>query len=260
MAQVSKARKTYSAPALEKGLDVLELLSRSEVPLSATQIAQQLGRSSGEIFRMVVVLEQRGYIKLTDGDRYSLTLRLFDLAMRDNSVRSLTAAATKVMAVIAAETQQSCHLVIYNNGRGSVIANEVPSTDRTFSVGLGTNVPLLDSCSGHVLLAFSDVEKREQMLAQAKLISKPKQSSASIQRIIDKVQKRGYESIKSPQISGVHDISYPIFDHSGDAVAALAIPFLERIGNTQAMDLASCSALLQKAAKEISLELGMRAE
>ncbi len=36
---------TYSAPALEKGLDILELLCRAEVPLAQKDIAQQLGRT-----------------------------------------------------------------------------------------------------------------------------------------------------------------------------------------------------------------------
>ena len=43
----------YAAPALEKGLDILEMLCRSEQPLSQTQIAQELGRSVGEIYRML---------------------------------------------------------------------------------------------------------------------------------------------------------------------------------------------------------------
>ena len=56
----SKAR--YAAPALDKGLDILELLSKSEQMLTLNQISKQLGRSVNEIFRMVVTLEQRGYL------------------------------------------------------------------------------------------------------------------------------------------------------------------------------------------------------
>jgi len=52
----------YTAPALEKGLDILERLSLSETGLSLSEIARDLGRSVSEIFRMLVVLEQRGYI------------------------------------------------------------------------------------------------------------------------------------------------------------------------------------------------------
>ena len=51
----------YTAPALEKGLDILELLSSTDAGLSLSEIARDLGRSVSEIFRMLVVLQQRGY-------------------------------------------------------------------------------------------------------------------------------------------------------------------------------------------------------
>ena len=52
----------YRAPALDKGLDILELLATSSSPMTLTAIVNQLGRSHGELFRMVQVLEFRGFI------------------------------------------------------------------------------------------------------------------------------------------------------------------------------------------------------
>ena len=46
----------YRAPALEKGLDVIELLAAEKSPLNLSAISQRLGRSSGELFRMLQVL------------------------------------------------------------------------------------------------------------------------------------------------------------------------------------------------------------
>ena len=52
----SKARKkVYSAPALEKGLDLLELLSSEVDGLNITEITTRLDRSGGELFRMLAV-------------------------------------------------------------------------------------------------------------------------------------------------------------------------------------------------------------
>ena len=69
MSEAKTKLQKYSAPALEKGLDILELLSLcSGGGLSQSEIAEGLGRSKNEIFRMMVVLEERGYIKRSDGD------------------------------------------------------------------------------------------------------------------------------------------------------------------------------------------------
>ena len=81
----------YTAPALEKGLDILEHLSQSESGLTQAEIARVLGRSVSEIFRMLVVLQERGYITFDAGsDRYVLTTLLFEIAHRTSQNRPST--------------------------------------------------------------------------------------------------------------------------------------------------------------------------
>src|SRR3546814_3794137 len=65
---------TYAAPALEKGLDILELLSSVSRPMGLSDISQAVGRSKNEIFRMLHVLEKRHYIERAQG-KYLYTLR-----------------------------------------------------------------------------------------------------------------------------------------------------------------------------------------
>jgi len=70
----------YRAPALDKGLDILELLASRDGAMSQVEIAKSLDRSAGEIFRMLNRLVRRGYVQRTEEDRYALTLKLFELA------------------------------------------------------------------------------------------------------------------------------------------------------------------------------------
>jgi DNA-binding IclR family transcriptional regulator len=150
-------KQKYAAPALEKGLDILELLSREEQGLSVSEIARRLGRSVSELFRMLVVLEHRGYIYIPpESDRYRLTLKLFSLAHRFRPIQRLTSVATPLMRMLAFKLEQSCHLVIYYEGKGHVVAQQDSPSERILSVRLGAEVPLVDSCSGHVLLSYAD--------------------------------------------------------------------------------------------------------
>src|SRR5689334_16266547 len=88
----------YRAPALEKGLDVIELLAAQKSPLNLSAISQRLGRSSGELFRMLQVLEFKGFITGSEnGTGYVLTNKLFALAMAQAPVRSLVETALPVM-------------------------------------------------------------------------------------------------------------------------------------------------------------------
>lgn len=58
----AESKPGYAVPALEKGLDVLELLATLSAPITPSQIAQRLGRSLQEVYRMVLALERRGYL------------------------------------------------------------------------------------------------------------------------------------------------------------------------------------------------------
>ncbi|MEN3753236.1 helix-turn-helix domain-containing protein [Mangrovibacter sp. SLW1] len=71
----------YRAPALEKGLAILELLAAQDEPLTKKQIAERLNRSVNEIFRMLSVLQEQHYIDYKeDVSGYVLTLKMFTLS------------------------------------------------------------------------------------------------------------------------------------------------------------------------------------
>ena len=91
--------RKYRAPALEKGLDILELLARNGSPMTTSQMAATLGRSVSELFRMVLALEYRGYIGASPEGRegYMLTNKLFTLGIAQGSARSLLEAALPAM-------------------------------------------------------------------------------------------------------------------------------------------------------------------
>src|SRR5688572_13597466 len=79
----------YTAPALEKGLDILELLAGEGDALSQAAIAQRLARSTAELFRMLSVLERRGYVTRHADGGYRLSLRLFELAHQHPPLKRL---------------------------------------------------------------------------------------------------------------------------------------------------------------------------
>ena len=109
-------RQAYSAPALEKGLDIIELLSTQEIGMSQSEIARALGRSVGEIFRMLVVLMDRGYVAQEPAsDRYVLTTFLFEISHRIPKIRRLTAFAGPLMRTLVKSINQSSHLAILAN-------------------------------------------------------------------------------------------------------------------------------------------------
>jgi DNA-binding IclR family transcriptional regulator len=243
----------YSAPALEKAFNVVELLAKEKTSLTLSEIAAGIGLSMPEIFRIIVVMERRGWLQKSAGDRYSVTPHVLHLAFRATSAEELSAVAIPHMRALCAASDQSCHLVIRNGEKGLVITGQQNPGPTGLHVRVGSEIDLKSSCSGHVLVAFG-VEPR----AVSKIA--PGAPEKSFAAILSAVRERGYERMESARTLGVTDISYPVFDIHGDILAALTVPFLRVIDGSQALSLDDTQALLDQAAKRISAELGVKGE
>jgi len=247
----------YAVPALEKGLDILELLAREAEGLSLNELARELGRTSSELFRMVVALARRGYIEQRNGDRYTLTLRLFELAHRHKPIKSLTAAAAPIMLEIAHRALQSCHITVLHAGRVMVVG-EVDSPERyAFGMKVGALVGLTDTASGYVLLAFQDDATRRAMLASHQEVEGELDlDRAQLEKIVRDVAKKGYAEVQSRQTRGVTNIAFPIRGPDGRAMAVLNIPYIERIDKKVTPSIGEVKEVLREAAARLSLLMG----
>jgi DNA-binding IclR family transcriptional regulator len=254
--ETNSRKKHYSAPALEKGLDLLELLSYEIDGLNIAEITRRLDKSVGELFRMLAVLEQRGYIELPTGsDKYRLTLKMFSLSNRFPPIKRLTSLANPLMQSLSYTIEQSCHLVIYYEGKGHVVVQQDSPSTRVFSVRLGAEAPLMNTCSGHLLLAYSSPEKRELMLKRIPK-SHPKPNQKALKSILKQVENQGFENIISVQAQGVEDIGYPVFDNTGQVAAALVVPFLGFLDGSHSVNADSAHEKIKATADEISRLLG----
>jgi DNA-binding IclR family transcriptional regulator len=156
-AQISR----YRAPALEKGLDVLELLAAEKSPLNLSAISQRLGRSSGELFRMLQVLEFKGFITTAEnGTGYVLTNKLFALAMAQAPVRSLVETALPIMRKLVKDIGQSAHIAVASEDQIVVITRIERPGDLGFSVRIGYRREIASATSGLVLFAYQNDEVR----------------------------------------------------------------------------------------------------
>lgn len=243
----------YTAPALEKGLDILELLSSTDAGLSLSEIARDLGRSVSEIFRMLVVLQQRGYIAQNPGsDRYVLTTLLFEVAHRTPLINRLTTAAGPLMRDLAHQTNQAVHLAVISDDAVLIIGQVDPPARHVMSVRLGTRVELWRASSGRVMMAFQSDAEVAEMLRRAPL--PPGLDEVRLRADLIEIRKRGHEVVDSFVVKGVVNISVPIIDHTGHAVAALTVPHIERIGDT--VSLADCCIQAIDIAGKLTRSLG----
>jgi DNA-binding IclR family transcriptional regulator len=227
------ADKNSAAPALDKGLDILEMLCQCETGLTQQEISARLGRNLGEIYRMLNCLVRRNYV-VNYGNTYSITSKLFQLSHFHPPTNRLLTEALPIMEELSQAVSFSCDLRIYNRGVQTVIASIQTPNGLGFMTRVGSEIAVAPSASGHVLLAFQEGVIQGLRIKE----SLPKASEVEIEQfkaILKEVKNNGFASIKSNQYAGLHAISFPILDLNGNAMAALTVPILARIdGETQA--------------------------
>lgn len=240
----------YKAPALEKGLDILELLATFPAGLTQKEIADRLGRSLNEVFRMLVCLNERGYIATGEGtDRYQLTVKMFELSHRFPPIRGLVNQAVPAMRKLSSLTTQSCHLIVYSNGVLLVVAQADSPDIAGFSVKLGTkNTDITGTASGQVILAHSSQVRREEILAACD------DRFAELDTTLDTIKKRGYASTPSLQIKGIFDQSVPVFSPAGDIIGALTVPYINKL-DSEHLSKTQVRAELKKTSEQITITL-----
>lgn len=218
----------YRAPALDKGLDILELLSSAPAALTRAEIVRELGRSQSEIYRMLERLVARHYVlRSLEGDRYSLSYKLFAQGARHPPLKRLLAPALPLMNRFSERVRQSCHLGVYDRGDLTIVA-QVDSPDNWgLTIRLGAHIDLLKTGSGLVMLAFQDEAARAVMMREHAAHNGETITSPSFPSTLNGIRTRGYWSGESLQARGVIDISAPVLGPEG-ALAVLTCPFVQR--------------------------------
>jgi DNA-binding IclR family transcriptional regulator len=248
-----KSLEAYQAPALAKGLEVLEFLSGQTEPYAVSELARALGRSRNEIYRMVVVLERSGYLWRTDADRFSLTRKLFDLGMRAPPQQNLLIKALPHMEHLSQETFQSCHLTVAS-GSDIVVVARIESPDTLgFAVRIGYRRPINQSTSGRVLYAYQS----ENIRAAWRKMQTSKGDRgrwAQLEREISAIRDKGVYLARSAYVDAVTDIAAPIRIAPNDlAIGALVMPFIG--GRSAKISVTQGANATRDAAQCISKEL-----
>lgn len=244
----------YSAPAVEKALDVIELLAMQANGLSLSDIAVQLGRTMSEIYRIALVLSSRGVIaQEATSDRYFLTGRLFELSNRYPPTERLLGMAIPAMQSLATRIEQSCHLAVLDREAVLIVACAESPLPMSYRVRVGSRFPALETSSGVALVAYQPRAEWERWIGGV-----PKMGREQLVQRLESALRLASEELPSPMVQGVTNVTYAVRDHRGVAVAALTVPFLSQAGLH--VDLPSVRPMAREVAVQLSSFLGYMPE
>lgn len=251
----------YRAPALEKGLDIIEFLAGHGEGLTQGEVAKALERSPSEIYRMLSTLVRRGYvIRSLSGDRYALSLKMFSISQRHPPIGRVIEAALPRMRAITRKAWQSCHMGMESNSDIVIVASAESPGNWGLALKTGTVVGLGNTGTGRVLAAFRSDDAVNDLIEQHRpAVGEPPLNRTELHDHIRRIRRVGYEKMPSATAIGVTNIAFPIFGPGGNAAAVLSCPYLERVDDLEVPSLDAIVELYGALAQELTEIYGGRA-
>lgn len=246
-------------PAVMRALDILELVMRSEEPLTLRELMEALDLPRTTTFELVTTLVARGYLAKSDREpaRFSLGVRAFQLGSafaNHLDYVDLGRAASRALSERSAETS---HVAVLD-GTDVVYIARTESRQKVRMVShVGSRLPAYATAVGKALLAqltADELRSRFPPGALTRLTEKTIATPAQLLREMELVRERGYAIEECESNIAVCCAAAVVRDHLGRAVAAISVSVPENRWSAHPNDY--WTSLVTSAASEYSSSLG----
>lgn len=219
----------YNVPALEKGLLIIETLAKCDQPLGITDLFSLCGLPKSSVFMILTTLEDLNYVEKLSGDKYKLTLKLYNLGEQVLSKLDIREIARPYMEEIARELGFTVHLAHLEYGKAVYIDKVNGPGFVQFSTKIGLAWSLHTSAVGKVLAAHLPEKELDRILEvqgmeafTANTITDP----AAYKSSLNLVREAGYAVEDEEGEIGIRCVGAPIRDNKGEVSAAISITAL----------------------------------
>lgn len=218
-----------TAPALRRGLDILELFLDSADGLRVPDIVAKLDLPRASAHELVATLVDRGYLQAVSEppSRYMLGVNAFRLGAAYERELDLVSVGREHAATVAAACGETVQIVI-REGAHVVYIVRIDSTHTIRLVShVGSRLPAYCTAGGKAMLAtLPDAEIDELFPNDDALQPMTDNSIDSRERLLAElatIRERGWSDENSESNTAVACVAAPVYNRSGVCVAAMSI-------------------------------------
>lgn len=243
--------------SVERAISALLLFLEDVQELGIKDFSRVMGLPKPTIYSLVNTMTSLQLLEQNpENSKYRLgpvVLRLGLQYARQSDLLSTVSVWTERLCYKFGKSVNVCMLVA---GQAVVVYKADPEQVVISYPDVGAVMPFHNSANGKILLAFSEPDARDEILADYTF----KRATAftitdrqTLDADLEKIRSEGVGFNRQESIAGVHAISGPIFNHSGDMVASFAIS-----GKTAYFEENQARLIgeVKKTAQSISRQLG----
>jgi IclR family acetate operon transcriptional repressor len=256
-ARIKNPVRTYSAPAVDRTLDILEFMAVHPRPYGATELSRCLNIPINSVFRILKRLTDREYtVQDPFSDGYQLSTKVFSLGMSLYTRFELRQRARPHLEWLCRETEETCQLQIPHGDMVLVLDTVSPEVSYYIRVVPGGLVYYHPNAYGKAMLAFLSEE-------EIKKIVPPRLPSLTPNTIVlrtelvkqlEEVKRTGLGYDNEEYNEGIRCIGAPVFDVEGRVVAGLGVSGL--VSTFRNNRQATFEQLVLECAHRVSKDIG----
>lgn len=242
--------------ALDRALDVLDLLSRNE-GLNLSAIARELDQSPATMHRVLSTLHAREFVETSpEGQDWHIGPAAFRIGSSFLRHTNVFERARPLMRELMQSTGETSNLGIERQGQ-VLFAWQVETHQaiRAFFPP-GTVAPMHASGIGKALLSGYEPERLERLLASyefQRFTGKTIADAETLRAQLETVRARGYALDDEERTLGMRCIAAPIFNIHAEAVAGISISGpVQRLPDARLPEIGDA---VRQAAREITHQI-----
>jgi DNA-binding IclR family transcriptional regulator len=218
--------KTQSVPALERGLLLLESISKSWHGITISQLMRSLGLPKSSVHALLLTFERNGYVYHDEASgRYRLGLRMFELANAALESIKLREQAAPLLGRLHNSTGLTVHFAILQCEE-LVLIEKVESPGVHTNSWIGKRIDLHCTALGKAVLAYLPDETVETLLRKRGMLRHNDNTIVSknrLKRDLEMVRTRGYAVDDEEEEINFRCIGAPILTSRNAVVGAISI-------------------------------------
>jgi len=217
-----------AAPALRRGLSVLQLLASRATPVSAAAIARDLGLARSTTYELLTELAAAGFaVHLPNDRRWGLGLAAFEIGSAYLRGQPLERVGRPVLVRLSTATAGTAHLGVLHGAQTLYLAKEKSGHAPTLVTEVGVRLPAALTATGLSILAFLPPgQVRALFPDRASFVDRTGRGPATLpdlRRDLTDSRRRGW-AIEDGRISaGAASVAAAVFDHNGVPIAAVGV-------------------------------------
>lgn len=211
--------------ALARGLDVIKAFGPAALELTVSEVAARTGLARPTARRLLLTLEQLGYVRAVAGV-YTLTTRTLELGTAYIGALGMWEVARPHLVQLVSRTGESSSMSQLD-GSDIVYTARVPVAKIiAFSVKIGTLFPATATSMGRVLLADKTADELDEVLAtpsRSGIIPRVTPTRAELDESLERIRTRGWAMSDEMLSVGIRSIAAPVRDAEGRTAAAMNV-------------------------------------